>query len=293
MQSPTLSFEFFPPKDEAGEALLWQSVSELARVKPDFVSITYGAGGSTQDRTLRTASAMVERLGVPTIGHLTLVGATVDQLRDVLAEYESRGLSGVLALRGDPVGGPTAEWVPTPGGLTYAEDLVALAASTSLDVGVAAFPDVHPASDGNFMQDIQVLLRKEEKGATFAVTQFVFDSGRFEALRDALDTRGSRLRLYPGIMPVTNYSQIVRMLELSGGYMPKATRLRFAKYQNDPESLVSLGTDIAVHLCEDVLALGADGLHFYTLNQSGPALRVIDQLSATAGDAGDGEAPAP
>ena len=153
---------------------------------------------------------------VPTIGHLALVGATSDQLSAVLRTYEDIGLHGVLALRGDPVGGPTAEWTGTPGGFDHADQLVALAAGTSLEVGVAAFPDVHPASEGNFLQDIQVLLRKEQLGATFAVTQFVFDSGRFEALRDALDRRGSKLRLYPGIMPVTNYSQIVRMLEQIG-----------------------------------------------------------------------------
>ena len=274
---PTVSFEFFPPKDETGEQALWATVDALAPLNPAYVSVTYGAGGSTQDRTLRIARQMVER-GLRTVGHLTLVGATRDQLVDVLGQYEREGLSGVLALRGDPVGGATAPWSATEGGFTYASELVELANTTSLDVGVAAFPDVHPASNGNFMQDIQILLRKEQAGATFAITQFVFDSGRFEALRDALVKRGSSLRLYPGIMPVTNYNQIVRMLELSGGHMPTATRLRFAKYQNDPESLRALGTDIAVQICEDVVALGADGLHFYTMNNSGPTLSVIDQL---------------
>jgi methylenetetrahydrofolate reductase (NADPH) len=221
---------------------------------------------------------MVQR-GLRTIGHLTLVGATRAQLVDVLSQYEADGLSGVLALRGDPVGGATAPWTATEGGFTYAEELVALARETQLEIGIAAFPDVHPASQGNFVKDIQVLLRKEQAGATFAITQFVFDSGRFEAMRDALDKRGSQLRLYPGIMPVTNYNQIVRMLELSGGYMPTATRLRFAKYQNDPDSLKALGIDIAVQICEDVVALGADGLHFYTMNNAGPTLSVVEKLS--------------
>jgi methylenetetrahydrofolate reductase (NADPH) len=278
--TPSLSFEFFPPKDEAGQALLGETLVELSAYAPDFVSVTYGAGGSTQDRTFSTIANVIAQLGVPTIGHLTLVGATTNQLREVLARYEDLGVSGVLALRGDPAGGPTAAWTPTEGGFNYAQELVEMVATESnLSVGVAAFPDVHPASNGNFMQDIQVLLRKEELGATFAVTQFVFDSGRFEALRDALVNRGSKLKLYPGIMPVTNYSQIVRMLELSGGYMPKATRLRFAKYQNDPASLRALGIDIAAHLCEDVVALGADGLHFYTLNQSGFTIDVLKHLS--------------
>lgn len=277
---PTLSFEFFPPKDEAGDATLATTLGELKRFNPDFVSVTYGAGGSTRDRTFKAAADVIDALGVPTVGHLTLVGSTREDLESVLRKYQDIGISGVLALRGDPVGGPTAQWIPTPGGFDYADQLVDLVASTTpLDVGVAAFPDVHPASQGNFMQDIQVLLKKEQMGATFAITQFVFDSGRFEALSDALESRGSQLKLYPGIMPVTNYSQIVRMLELSGGYMPKATRLRFARYQNDPVSLRALGIDIAVHLCEDVVALGATGIHFYTLNQSHFTVDVLKQLS--------------
>lgn len=281
---PTLSFEFFPPKDEAGDATLAATLGELKKFNPDFVSVTYGAGGSTRDRTFKAAAEILAALAVPTIGHLTLVGSTRADLESVLARYIDIGISGVLALRGDPVGGPTAQWTPTPGGFDYADQLVDLVASTTaLDVGVAAFPDVHPASQGNFMQDIQVLLKKEQSGATFAITQFVFDSGRFEALSDALESRGSQLKLYPGIMPVTNYSQIVRMLELSGGYMPKATRLRFARYQNDPASLRSLGIDIAVHLCEDVVALGATGIHFYTLNQSHFTVDVLNQLSVFEG----------
>jgi methylenetetrahydrofolate reductase (NADPH) len=221
---------------------------------------------------------MVQR-NLRTVAHLTLVGATAQQLTHVLAQFSDVGVAAVLALRGDPVGGASAPWTATPGGMTYAHELVQLAAGSGLEIGVAAFPDVHPASGGNFVQDIQVLLRKEELGATFAITQFVFDSGRFEALRDALAARGSQLRLYPGIMPVTNYNQIVRMLELSGGHMPTATRLRFAKYQNDPVSLKALGTDIAVQICEDVVALGADGLHFFTLNNAGPTLDVISRLN--------------
>lgn len=277
---PTLSFEFFPPKDDAGEETLFATLNELKAFKPDFVSVTYGAGGSTRDRTFKAAADVIERLQVPTVGHLTLVGSTREDLESVLNRYQEIGISGVLALRGDPVGGPTAAWTPTPGGFDYADQLVELVSSTTdLDVGAAAFPDVHPASNGNFLQDIQVLLKKEQVGATFAITQFVFDSGRFEALSDALEARGSKLKLYPGIMPVTNYSQIVRMLELSGGYMPKATRLRFARYQNDPVSLRSLGIDIAVHLCEDVVALGATGIHFYTLNQSHFTVDVLKQLT--------------
>ena len=278
--TPTMSFEFFPPKDVESEANLWKTIYELQQFKPDFVSITYGAGGGTRDRTVRIASEFIEKTGVQVIGHLTCVGSTRAELVEILGEYKDAGFHGLLALRGDPVGGPTAPWVTTPGGFDYADQLVELASEIGgFSIGVAAFPDVHPASDGNFMQDINVLLRKEALGATFAITQFVFDSGRYEALRNALDARGSKLSIYPGIMPVTSYPQIVRMLELSGGYMPKATRLRFARYQNDPASLKKLGIDVAVQVCEDVFALGAEGLHFYALNNAGPTSEIIKQLS--------------
>ena len=278
--TPTISFEFFPPKDVESEANLWKTIDELQQFKPDFVSITYGAGGGTRDRTVRIASEFIAKTGVQVIGHLTCVGSTRAELVEILGEYKDAGFHGLLALRGDPVGGPTAPWVTTPGGFDYADQLVELASEIGgFSIGVAAFPDVHPASDGNFMQDINVLLRKEALGATFAITQFVFDSGRYEALRNALDARGSKLSIYPGIMPVTSYPQIVRMLELSGGYMPKATRLRFARYQNDPASLKKLGIDVAVQVCEDVFALGAEGLHFYALNNAGPTSEIIKQLS--------------
>lgn len=278
--APTISFEFFPPKDAAAEASLWSAIAELQQFQPDFVSMTYGAGGGTRDRTVRIASEFIAKTGVPVIGHLTCVGSTRAELKEVLEQYQAEGFHGVLALRGDPVGGPTAPWVTTPGGFDYADQLVELAAELGgFSIGVAAFPDVHPASDGNFVQDINVLLKKEELGATFAITQFVFDSGRYEALRNALDQRGSKLSIYPGIMPVTSYPQIVKMLELSGGYMPKATRLRFARYQNDAVSLKKLGIDVAVQICEDVFALGAEGLHFYTLNNGGPTGEIIKQLS--------------
>lgn len=277
---PQISFEFFPPKDETGQATLEKTVSELGTYSPAFVSVTYGAGGTTRDRSLKTAAQIKQSTGVPIIGHLTCVGATRDELVSEIRSFESAGLDGVLALRGDPVGGPAAPWTTTENGLAHADELVQLVGSvSSLPVGVAAFPDIHPASHGNLTQDIDVLLRKEELGATFAITQFVFASNRYEELVEALDKRGSKLAVYPGIMPVTSYMQIVRMLELSGGHMPTATRLRFARFQNDPESVRALGIDVAVQICEDVFALGAPGLHFYTLNQSEPTKSVLERLS--------------
>ena len=277
---PTISFEFFPPKDEQGENNLHATIEELKRFNPDFVTLTYGAGGSTRDRTVRIASEIIQRHQIPTMAHLTCVGSTRDELTEILHDYTKAGVKDLLALRGDPVGGPTSQWVSTPGGFDYADQLVDLATKVGgFNVGVAAFPDIHPASHGNFQQDIEVLLRKEELGATFAITQFVFDSERYAQLLFTLRDRGSRLTLYPGIMPVTNYMQIVRMLELSGGTMPSATRLKFARYQNDPASIKELGIEVAARICEEVFEVGAEGFHFYTLNSALATSQVVSALS--------------
>ena len=277
---PTISFEFFPPKDELGESNLHLTIEALKKFNPDFVTLTYGAGGSTRDRTVRIAAEIIARHQIPTMAHLTCVGSTRKELTEILHEYSKVGVKDLLALRGDPTGGPTSEWISTPGGFDFADQLVDLAAKMGgFNVGVAAFPDIHPATHGNFQQDIEVLLRKEELGATFAITQFVFDSERYAQLLFTLRDRGSKLTLYPGIMPVTNYMQIVRMLELSGGTMPSATRLKFARYQNDPASIKELGVEVAARICEEVFEVGAEGFHFYTLNSAITTSQVVSRLS--------------
>ena len=277
---PTISFEFFPPKDELGESNLHLTIEALKKFNPDFVTLTYGAGGSTRDRTVRIAAEIIARHQISTMAHLTCVGSTRKELTEILHEYSKVGVKDLLALRGDPTGGPTSEWISTPGGFDFADQLVDLAAKMGgFNVGVAAFPDIHPASHGNFQQDIEVLLRKEELGATFAITQFVFDSERYAQLLFTLRDRGSKLTLYPGIMPVTNYMQIVRMLELSGGTMPSATRLKFARYQNDPASIKELGVEVAARICEEVFEVGAEGFHFYTLNSAITTSQVVSRLS--------------
>jgi methylenetetrahydrofolate reductase (NADPH) len=280
VENPTISFEFFPPKDERGEKQLWQAIDDLNSLNPDFVSVTYGAGGSTRERTVRIACEIYERTGFRTIAHLTCVGSTREQLREILCHYKDSGLSDVLALRGDPAEGPGAAWTPVSGGLDYAEQLVELASEIGdFVIGVAAFPDVHPASNGNFEQDVKVLLRKERAGATFAITQFVFDSSRYSRLVDTLKDRGSSLTIYPGIMPVTNYLQIKRMLELSGGSMPESLLARFERVQDDPEAVKELGIEIATKICQEVHLAGAEGFHFYTLNSATATSRVVANLS--------------
>ncbi len=277
---PTISFEFFPPKTPEGETALFQTINVLKVHNPDFITITYGAGGTTRDRTARIAREVISKNKIPTIAHLTCVGSTRNELIEILNEYKTAGVRDILALRGDPVGGPTAPWVSTENGIDYADQLVKLAAQIGgFNIGVAAFPDIHPASHGNFAQDLDVLLRKEELGATYAITQFVFDSEKYAQLLFALRERGSKLTLYPGIMPVSNYMQIVRMMEMSGGTMPSATRLKFARFQNDPESIKALGIEVAIQICEEVYEIGAEGFHFYTLNSSVATSQVVANLS--------------
>lgn len=265
----TYSFEFFPPKDPAGEDRLWAAMTALEPLTPDFISVTYGAGGSTRERTIRITEEITSRTHIPTVAHLTCVGSTKEELSEILDHYHNAGIKSILALRGDPVGGPTAPWIPTPGGFTHADELVALAAARGdFTIGVAAFPDGHPASHGNLEQDINVLLRKEQLGATFATTQFFFDVSKWTSLVEKLALRGSTLPVIPGILPVTNVKQLERMAELGGTPIPLSIRERFARVEGEPESVKALGIEIATKICQELLDAGAPGLHFYTMNSS-------------------------
>lgn len=265
----TYSFEFFPPKDTAGEDRLWTAMSGLERLSPDFISVTYGAGGSTRERTIRITEEITSRTRIPTVAHLTCVGSTEDELNEILDHYRRAGIKSILALRGDPVGGPTAPWISIPGGFTHSDELVALAAQRGdFTIGVAAFPDGHPASHGNLEQDIDVLLRKEELGATFATTQFFFDVSKWSSLVEKMAARGSTMPIIPGILPVTNVKQLERMAELGGTPIPTAIRQSFAEVESQPESVKSLGIEIASRMCRELLDAGAPGLHFYTMNTS-------------------------
>lgn len=279
---PTFSFEFFPPKDSEGERRLWEAISSLESTAPDFISVTYGAGGSTRDRTIRITSQITERTKIPTVAHLTCVGSTQAELLEILTHYRDAGIKSILALRGDPPGGPSAPWEPTPGGLDHADELVALAAEFGdFTIGVAAFPDGHPASHGNFDKDINVLLRKEELGASFATTQFFFDARKWVALVEKLDSRGSRLPIIPGILPVTNVKQLVRMAELGGASIPDQILQKFAAVESDPTAVKALGVELATELGRALLDAGAPGLHFYTMNSSTATHEIYTNLGIT------------
>jgi methylenetetrahydrofolate reductase (NADPH) len=274
------SFEFFPPKDVEGEDRLWAAIEGLKSISPDFVSVTYGAGGSTRDRSIRIAQEITQRTGISTVAHLTCVGSTRDELIAILHSYKEAGITSILALRGDPTGGPSAPWTSTPGGFNHADELVQLADEFGgFTIGVAAFPDGHPASNGDFDKDVDVLIRKEELGATFATTQFFFEAKQYTRLVDALAVRGSKLVIIPGILPVTNVKLLHRMAELGGTPIPAHIADAFAKVENDPHAVRELGVEIATSLCKELLAAGAPGLHFYTMNSSTATQEIYRKLN--------------
>ena len=274
------SFEFFPPKDVEGEDRLWAAIEGLKSIAPDFVSVTYGAGGSTRDRSIRIAQEITKRTGISTVAHLTCVGSTRDELIAILHSYKEAGITSILALRGDPTGGPSAPWTPTPGVFNHADELVQLADEFGgFTIGVAAFPDGHPASNGDFAKDVDVLIRKEELGATFATTQFFFEVKQYTRLVEALAARGSQLIIIPGILPVTNVKLLHRMAELGGTPIPTHIADAFAKVENDPHAVRELGVEIATSLCKELLAAGAPGLHFYTMNSSTATQEIYRKLN--------------
>jgi len=254
-------------------------MAALEPIAPDFISVTYGAGGSTRDRTIRITSQITERTSIPTVAHLTCVGSTRGELIEILQKYQEAGIQSILALRGDPTGGPSAPWVPTVGGFNHADQLVELAMEVGgFEVGVAAFPDGHPASQGDLAKDVDVLIRKESLGATFATTQFFFEAKSYQQLVEALAAKGSSLPIIPGILPVTNVKQLVRMSELSGTEIPSKILERFSGIENNHEAVQKLGIEIAIELCQRLLELGVPGLHFYTMNTSSATLEIYQKL---------------
>jgi len=275
----TYSFEFFPPKDPEGEERLWVAMTQLESIAPDFISVTYGAGGSTRDRTIRITSEITARTHIPTVAHLTCVGSTRDELIEILGKYRDAGIKSILALRGDPTGGPRAPWSPTEGGFNHADELVTLAAEFGgFTIGVAAFPDGHPASNGDFDKDVDVLIEKERRGATFATTQFFFEVDKWKKLVDKLSAKGSALPIIPGILPVTNVKQLNRMAELSGTPIPVHISDSFSKVEDNPDDVRKLGVEIATQLCQELLDAGAPGLHFYTMNTSSATREIYSQI---------------
>ncbi len=278
----SFSFEFMPPKDEAGEAQLWKAISELEPYRPTFVSVTYGAGGSSRDTTVRVTGRIARETSMVPMGHLTCVGHTREELVAILDDYAAAGVRNVLALRGDPREGPRAEWTPTEGGFTYASELVELAREHGgFSVGVAAFgAGGHPGAE-SVERDTQVLLDKQRAGAEFAITDMVFRAVDYTELVDRASARGAHIPILPGIMPILNLGQVARMAELSGREIPAEVLDRIAVHEEDPVALRAEGIAMAAELCEELLDRGAPGLHFYTLNRSKATREIFAALRIT------------
>ena len=279
---PSFSFEFFPPKDDAAEAQLWEAIRRLEKTRPTFVSVTYGAGGSTRDRSVRVTERIARETTLTPLAHLTCVGHSVSELRSVVGAFSAAGIRNILALRGDPLGGPGEAWVRHRQGLDHADELVALVRTLgAFTVGVAAFPDQHPESP-SLDADADVLVRKADAGAEYAITQFFFTKEAYLGLRDRVAARGRDLPIIPGLMPVTNVKQLARMTQLSGQPVPDSVTSRLEAVADDPVAVREVGVEITTELAQELLAEGAPGIHFITMNRSPATLRVWDNLGMTA-----------
>jgi methylenetetrahydrofolate reductase (NADPH) len=279
----SFSFEFFPPKDADGERQLWTALRELEVLQPTFVSVTYGAGGSTRDRTVGITERIAHDTSMTPLAHLTCVGHSRDTLRSVIGAYAGAGVRNVLALRGDPPEGPAAPFVPHAEGLNYAVELVELTKSLGdFCVGVAAFPEVHPSA-GSAAADAAVLAAKARAGADFAITQLFFRAADYFRLLDRVSALGVDIPIIPGIMPITNLAQIRRMAELSGAALPAEVVERVARFDGDPAAVRAEGIAVATELCDTLLAGGAPGLHFYTLNRSKATREIYAGLRTAVG----------
>ncbi len=278
----SFSFEFFPPKDEAGEEVLWRSISELEPLGPTFVSVTYGAGGTTRDRTVAITGRIARETSMVPMAHLTCVGHTTDELRRILASLADSGVCNVLALRGDPPEGPGTPWVPTEGGVDYASELVALIRETGDQcVGVAAFPEGHRDA-ASLEADVAVLKAKHDAGAEFAVTEMVLRASDYAGLVERAAAAGVDFPIIPGVMPILNYTSMAKMVELSGREIPEEVLARIEPLRDDPAAVRAEGIAIATELCDELLSGGAPGLHFYTLNRSKATREIYASLGVHA-----------
>ena len=270
---PVFSFEFFPPKSDEGWRNLRAALQSLVSLEPDFASVTYGAAGSTRDRTLEVTKWLKQELGIEAMAHLSCVGATREELCEILDGIRAAGLDNVLALRGDPPRGQT-EWRPHPGGLHYSTELATLISENyAFGIGAACFPEVHPEAP-DLAHDLRFLKQKVESGVSFLITQLFFDNELYFRFVEEARAAGIEVPIIPGIMPITDVKQIKTITGMCGASIPAPLLEQLESRTGDPDGVVQLGVSYATLQCAELLARGAPGIHFYTLNRS-PATRAI------------------
>jgi len=282
--SPTVSFEFFPPNTEAMEATLWQSIERLAGLGPRFVSVTYGADGSTRERTHAAVARIIKETQLTPAPHLTCIDASRGEIDDIARRYWDMGVRHLVALRGDPPK-DAASYVPHPDGYAYASDLVAgLKKIADFDISVAAYPEVHPeAPDAQF--DLDNLKRKLDAGASRAITQFFFNTDVFLRFRDRCDVAGVESAIVPGILPITRFPQMERFADMCGTAIPDELRHRFDGLENDAETRQMIAASVAIEQVHQLESEGIEDFHFYTLNRSELTYAICHALGVRAGQA--------
>jgi methylenetetrahydrofolate reductase (NADPH) len=274
---PTVSFEFFPPKNEQGFAQLYQTIEDLKPHRPSYVSVTYGAGGSTRRNTIELVGKIQNEIGIRAMAHLTCVGHTSDEIGVILDELWNTGIRNVLALRGDPPAGQSS-FIPTPGGFSYGSELAAFVASRHpFCIGVAGYPEGHPQCL-NRTRDLEHLKRKVDNGGCFIITQLFFDNADFYRWREAARTMGIKAPILAGIMPITNVSQIKRFVSMCGAKIPQQLLLKLEAVEQDAEAVYAAGVEYATRQCQDLLFSGVEGIHFYTLNKSKATVQICKAL---------------
>jgi methylenetetrahydrofolate reductase (NADPH) len=286
---PSVSFEFFPPKTDKMEQGLWQAVTRLAPLRPAFVSVTYGAGGSTRERTHATVCRIQKETGVEAAAHLTCVGATRDEIDAIARTYWQAGIRHVVALRGDPPapegsgsGGVGAPYVPVPGGYPYAVDLVkGLRQAADFQISVAAYPETHPEARSP-QDDLDNLKRKVDAGAVRAITQFFFDNDAYFRFLDRAAAAGIGVPIVPGILPVTNFARTVEFAGKCGARIPQPMAQAFEGLDGDPETLRLVAASVCADQCRALQAQGVGHFHFYTLNRAELTLAICQLLGVRA-----------